>query len=490
MATREVTEQETVAGQMKGLLETESPYTTMARTKASEAAQSKGLLNSSMAVQAGEAAAIESVLPIAQQDAETYASSGQSAQESGQTILETGEEYGQMGALSAQESAQSTAQTSAEYTEKGILSTQEAGQDQTLSAQESTQRQTEDVVKGDITEQLAEQSAQIELGRLAEESRLTTERLIEEYSLKGGLSAQESDQTIGMMISEYALKEGLTEAEAALEINRMNEEYSLEEFKAVEDDLRAQQMARLETDYQKEIDYQQSAWDYEIRWMMEQNSYNIAVFEELGATSRAELSAATDTYLAELGVSSDERMATINAVDEAGQQLTIAIASISTSDLDSTGKADSLNNALAAYYATTSTAASIAGIDVTWADMTFGVSATTDEDGNTTGGDYTVSTSESVDDAAYYAAKAAQLNSMEGGFENLGYDSVWTAAEVEAYFAEVGTTPQAHYDTYGANEGLDLTTTTTTTTTDAAGNVVDPDNVVDYSQPGGGIYNP
>ena len=61
----------TVQGQMSGLLADNSKYMQQARHRANLASAQKGLLNSSMAVQAGEQAAIASALPIAQQDAQT-----------------------------------------------------------------------------------------------------------------------------------------------------------------------------------------------------------------------------------------------------------------------------------------------------------------------------------------------------------------------------------------------------------------------------------
>ncbi len=88
-APREVTSQETVKGQIAGILDEESPILTTARTRAKEKSAERGLQNTSMAVQAGEQAVIESALPIAQQDAETFAQSAQSAQESGQRMAET-----------------------------------------------------------------------------------------------------------------------------------------------------------------------------------------------------------------------------------------------------------------------------------------------------------------------------------------------------------------------------------------------------------------
>ena len=55
------------------LLGSDSPLIARARQKAAENATARGLQNSSMAVQAGEAAAIDAALPIATGDATTYA---------------------------------------------------------------------------------------------------------------------------------------------------------------------------------------------------------------------------------------------------------------------------------------------------------------------------------------------------------------------------------------------------------------------------------
>lgn len=63
---------DTVAGQLDKILSKDSPYVTRARTSAAGVANSRGLQNSTMAAQAGEAAAIDAALPIAQADAGTY----------------------------------------------------------------------------------------------------------------------------------------------------------------------------------------------------------------------------------------------------------------------------------------------------------------------------------------------------------------------------------------------------------------------------------
>lgn len=71
-AKRTVDENQTVAGQVTNLLKKDSPYLEQARAGASERANERGLINSSIAVGAGESAAISAALPIASADAATY----------------------------------------------------------------------------------------------------------------------------------------------------------------------------------------------------------------------------------------------------------------------------------------------------------------------------------------------------------------------------------------------------------------------------------
>lgn len=70
----------TVAGQMEKILGENSPYVSLNKKLAQEAAASRGLQNSTLAAYAGQKAAIESALPIAQQDAQTFAQFGQAKQ--------------------------------------------------------------------------------------------------------------------------------------------------------------------------------------------------------------------------------------------------------------------------------------------------------------------------------------------------------------------------------------------------------------------------
>jgi hypothetical protein len=68
-----VSDDQTVEGRINRIINSGSPFMQQARTRAAETAASRGLVNSSMAVTAGESAALDAALPIAQADAATVA---------------------------------------------------------------------------------------------------------------------------------------------------------------------------------------------------------------------------------------------------------------------------------------------------------------------------------------------------------------------------------------------------------------------------------
>jgi len=71
----------TVSGQLTSLLSQDNPYIQQARLAGKESAAQRGMLSSSMAAGAAEREAIKAALPIAQQDAQTYASAQQAQQQ-------------------------------------------------------------------------------------------------------------------------------------------------------------------------------------------------------------------------------------------------------------------------------------------------------------------------------------------------------------------------------------------------------------------------
>lgn len=80
-AMRGVRPEDTVKQQLTDLLASNSTYVDQARARALQTANSRGLLNSSLAAGAGAEAAIAQALPISQQDAATYFKQGLTNQE-------------------------------------------------------------------------------------------------------------------------------------------------------------------------------------------------------------------------------------------------------------------------------------------------------------------------------------------------------------------------------------------------------------------------
>ncbi len=119
---------ETVEGRMEGLLKKGSTYLDAARTRGMQYANQRGLLNTSIAAEATEKAAIEAALPIVQQDAGYMQN---------RSLVE------QEGAIQSALSSQGSKQQAGLYGVQGQissqLSAQEAGQAMGLSKQEAGQ---------------------------------------------------------------------------------------------------------------------------------------------------------------------------------------------------------------------------------------------------------------------------------------------------------------------------------------------------------------
>lgn len=83
-----VTPESLVGTQLTNLLSTESPLMKQAAARSAAEAQRRGLLSSSMAVGAGQSAMVESMLPVAQQQADVFAKAQQQKQATeGQGVL-------------------------------------------------------------------------------------------------------------------------------------------------------------------------------------------------------------------------------------------------------------------------------------------------------------------------------------------------------------------------------------------------------------------
>ena len=225
-------EDATVEGRLKGLLSTGSPYLDAARARAAGVANSRGLLNSSMAATAGEKAAIESALPIAQQDATTFANAGmtgyqgeitaaQSVQQAGQTQELAKLQAGltaEVGAAQAKlDAALKSGLSSQEAMQTTLLASHQAALQAGLNEQDALLKSSLATLQAGLTAGLSEQeskqrvyeAAQVALSQSklnAQEQAAAMERLAAELESKGGLLGKqlEADKEIAQMQQEGA----------------------------------------------------------------------------------------------------------------------------------------------------------------------------------------------------------------------------------------------------------------------------------------------
>lgn len=116
---RNVNEQkDTVSGQIGSLLDKSNPYMELSRRNAQRTANSRGLINSTMAAKAGEEAAIQSAMPIATQDAATYFDQGKTNQGVVNKFLENRQSTELNKELSSQESQQTKELSAQQNTEQ------------------------------------------------------------------------------------------------------------------------------------------------------------------------------------------------------------------------------------------------------------------------------------------------------------------------------------------------------------------------------------
>lgn len=89
------------SSQLMKLLSQDNPYITRARAKSAEYSAARGLQNSSIGAGAGEAAAIDAALPIAQSDAQAYFEGGMADFQNANQFIRDENSFGREGALAA-----------------------------------------------------------------------------------------------------------------------------------------------------------------------------------------------------------------------------------------------------------------------------------------------------------------------------------------------------------------------------------------------------
>ena len=117
---------ETVQGQVNNIMTAGNPLLERAKTNAAQAANQRGLLNTSMGIQAGQEAMLSAALPMAQADAASYRNQGLVNQQYTNQFADqdnsfafnsalSGQDYGQKMGLSDQDNTQMQDSVAKEY---------------------------------------------------------------------------------------------------------------------------------------------------------------------------------------------------------------------------------------------------------------------------------------------------------------------------------------------------------------------------------------
>lgn len=174
---------ETVSGQLDSLMKLDSPLMQRAEAGAVQTANRRGLVNSSMAAGAGQAAMIDAAMPIATADANIYGQASRDNQSADNNAL-------QFTAGSRNTGSQFNAGQANQLTSVGLQGEQQrttqaagAAQQAALSAQEATQQTGLVGVQG-------EQQRQTQAAGAAQAATLQTQQA----AIQSGLSAQQAEQ--------------------------------------------------------------------------------------------------------------------------------------------------------------------------------------------------------------------------------------------------------------------------------------------------------
>lgn len=182
-----------VSNQLSKLLASDSPYMQRARARAMETANARGLLNSSIAATAGEAAAIDASMPIAQADAGAFLGSQRDNTNAANDFSRQGNQFrfnsaGQefQGVLQQQQQAREQAfNTGRDATQQGYNLARDATQNQFNAGQADKRDQfslARDAIQNQYTNQRTDQQNQftssrdtVAFDRRVQETRTQTE---------------------------------------------------------------------------------------------------------------------------------------------------------------------------------------------------------------------------------------------------------------------------------------------------------------------------
>jgi hypothetical protein len=201
-------EDDSVDTQITGLLKPDNPFVQRAKTGALQTANQRGLGNSTLAAEAGEKAAIDSVLPVASQNASQIAQKNFSTQgfaQAGQ--LQTQQTQGQQQLQAQQIAGQKDLQTQQLASQKELQGTQLASQERLGFADigATNERQSNQLASSERVAALDASTRQI-LGQMDAESqqRIANLNIASDQKKAAAASLLTADQTYAQEFAAIA----------------------------------------------------------------------------------------------------------------------------------------------------------------------------------------------------------------------------------------------------------------------------------------------
>lgn len=190
----------TVASNVKSIVDADSPLMQQAATRAAGQANARGLLNSSQAVGAGQAALYDAALPIAQADAATNARAGeqttlaQNAAETQRANIVTSTSQFNAGATNAQTLQNIQSNTQLSVTDK------QAEAQKLISAADNVARDKIAKLQADTT--LSQTQKQIASNEILAQRDNDTKQAMQVYQLNADLQKINTDGTIRQSLAQ------------------------------------------------------------------------------------------------------------------------------------------------------------------------------------------------------------------------------------------------------------------------------------------------
>lgn len=228
---RQVQNRDTVQGQLKNILRSDSPLMKIAGREGRAQAAGRGLLNTSLAAEASQLGMMREARPVAEQDAAAYLKQGMANQEFENQFRQNRQETGLQNWLSGKDTQRKMQEMTKETRLQNWLEKQGFGREKALNKQE-TQLQNWLETQG--------------FGREKELNK-------QETQLKDWLEKQGFGREIALMEKEGTLKDWLAQQEFGREVALTEKKSMLENWLGAQSDERKKGLMKQEFDQQRKL---------------------------------------------------------------------------------------------------------------------------------------------------------------------------------------------------------------------------------------------